>query len=94
MPCSCLLGQELARQLDERRAINADTTVWLLSKGPNRASAVTRLVAGVGLELRYNWNDETRATQVYRNTDDLAAAAKAKRDELVAAGWVDAPPHW
>jgi hypothetical protein len=46
------------------------------------------------LELRFLRNDDTRATQVYRSSDDLTAAANAKREELLAAGWVDAPPHW
>jgi hypothetical protein len=31
---------------------------------------------------------------MYRNSVELAAAATAKREELIAAGWVDAPPHW
>lgn len=77
-----------------RELMADDAVLWTLMKGPNRARAVTRSVPGVGIELRYNWNDETRATQVYRSTDDLAAAAKAKRKELLGAGWVDAPPHW
>jgi hypothetical protein len=72
----------------------AESVLWVLTKGPNRASAVTRLVPGVGVELRFLWNDDTRATQVDKNTDDLAVAAKTKREELITAGWVDAPPYW
>ena len=49
---------------------------------------------GVGIELRFLWNDDTRATQIYRDSVELAAAATAKRKELFAAGWADAPPHW
>ena len=71
-----------------------DRVLWMLTKGPNQARAAMRLVPGVGVELRFLWNDDTRATQVYKSTDDLAAAAKAKREELIATGWVDAPPHW
>jgi hypothetical protein len=71
-----------------------DATLWTLAKGTNRARAVSRAVPGVGIELRFLWNDDTRATQVYRTEAELAAAATAKREELIAAGWVDAPPHW
>ena len=45
------------------------------------------------MELRFIWNDDTRETQGYRNVIELAAAASAKREALLAAGWVDAPPH-
>jgi hypothetical protein len=45
-------------------------------------------------KLRFVWNGDTRATQLYRNSVELATAATAKREELIAAGWVDAPPHW
>lgn len=69
-----------------------DAVLWTLTKGEHRARAVTRSVPGVGVELRYIWNDDTRATQVYRNTVELAAAASAKREELIASGWVDVPP--
>ena len=71
----------------------ADATL-LPAKARNRARAVSRAVAGVGGELRFIWNDDTRSTQVYSNSVELAAAASAKREELIAAGWVDAPPHW
>jgi hypothetical protein len=71
-----------------------DAVLWTLTKGGSRAQAVTRAVPGVGVELRYLWNDDTRSTQVYRNTIELASAASAKREELLAAGWVDAPPSW
>jgi hypothetical protein len=56
--------------------------------------AVSRSVPGVGVEVRFIWNEDTRSTQVYRNAVELAGAASAKRAELVAAGWIDAPPHW
>jgi len=71
-----------------------DATLWTLAKGANRSCAVSRAVPGVGVELRFLWNDDTRSTQVYRNSVELAAAASAKRDELIAAGWTEAPPHW
>jgi len=70
-----------------------DATLWTLTKGDNRARAVSRSVPGVGVELRFIWNDDTRETQGYRNVIELAAAASAKREALLAAGWVDAPPH-
>ena len=71
-----------------------DATLWTLVKGEHRAQAVTRTIPGIGVELRFLWNDDTRATQVYRNTVELAQAASAKREELIAAGWRDMPPSW
>jgi hypothetical protein len=69
-----------------------DGNLWTLMKGENRARAMIRTVPGIGVELRFVWNDDTRATKVYRNSVELAAAASAKREELLAVGWVDAPP--
>ena len=63
-------------------------TLWTPTKGENRARAVSRSVPGVGVELRFIWNDDTRSTQVYRNVVELAAAANAKREQLRVAGWV------
>jgi hypothetical protein len=97
MLCTCAIGLELERRLDKRRAPAAagdEITLWTMTKGPNRARALTRQIPGVGVELRFVWNDDTRETKVYRNTDELAAAAIQKRDELIGRGWVDAPPHW
>ncbi len=71
-----------------------DATLWTLTKGPNRARAVSRSVPSVGVESRLVWNDDVRSTQVYRNVVELAAAASAKREELMASGWVDTPPSW
>jgi len=71
-----------------------DATLWTLTKGPNRARAVSRSVPGVGIDLRFLWNDDTRETKVYRDSLELATAANAKREELIVAGWTDAPPHW
>jgi hypothetical protein len=95
--CTCAIGLELERRLDKRRAPAAagdEITIWTLTKAGHFARAVTRTVPGIGVELRFVWDDDTRATQVYRNTVELAQAASAKREELIAAGWVDAPPHW
>ena len=74
--------------------MNDDTTLWTLTKGGSRARAIARKVPGIGIELRFLWNDDTRETRVYRNAVELAAAASQKRDELMARGWVDAPPMW
>jgi hypothetical protein len=72
-----------------------DTRIWGLVKGPHNARAVARQVPGVGIELRYLWNDEVRGTQVFRNSVELAEAASKKREELSAAGWIDQPmPTW
>jgi hypothetical protein len=60
-----------------------DATLRTLTKGQHRARAVARAVAGVGIELRFLWNDDTRATQVYSSRVELANAANAKREELL-----------
>ena len=60
-----------------------DATLWVFAKGANRVRAVSRAVHNVGVELRFLWNDDTRSTQVYRISVELAAAASAKREESV-----------
>ena len=76
------------RPVDGRNAVDT-------CEGRESRRAVSRAVPGVGIELRFLWNDDTRATQMYRTSVELAAAAAtAKREELHAAGWVGAPPHW
>ena len=47
------------------------------------ARAVSRSVPGVGVELRFIWNDDTRSTQIYRNVLELAAAASQEREDLI-----------
>jgi hypothetical protein len=69
-----------------------DKRVWALVKNAATARAMAREVAGVGIELRYYWNDELRQSKVYRNSVELAEAASTKREELLAAGWIDQPP--
>ena len=71
-----------------------DGVLWALTKGPNRARACFASCLESAWKLRYQWNDEVRSTQVYKDTDDLTTAAKAKREELIAAGWTEVPPHW
>lgn len=97
MLCTCPIGQDLEQRLDKRRAPAAtgDETLWTLTKAGSRARAVARKVLGVGIELRFLWNDDTRETKVYRNTDELAAAAGEKRAELIERGWIpELPPMW
>lgn len=64
-----------------------DETLWTLTTAGSRALAIARKVPGVGVELRFLWNDDTRETKVYRNVVDLAAAANQKREELIGRGW-------
>jgi hypothetical protein len=66
--------------------------LWTLAKGSDRASAITRTVQGVGIGLVYRCNDEVRESLTFANSVELAAAAGAKRKELLVSGWVDAPP--
>lgn len=68
-------------------ADTSDKTLWALSKGTQAAAAVLRKVDGVGLELRFVWNGELAHSQIYRDVQELLAAAKAKREELEARGW-------
>ena len=63
-----------------------DDSFWTLTKNGHMARAVMHHVPGVSIELRFVWNDDTRATQMYRTSVELAAAAAANREELVAAG--------
>ena len=53
----------------------SDETLWRLTKAGSQARAIARKVPGVGIELRLVWNDDTRRTQVYRTSVELAAAA-------------------
>ena len=69
----------------------SDLAVWTLTKNGHGAHAVAREIAGVGIELRYLWDDELRQSQVYRNSEALAEAANAKRDELIVNGWSEVP---
>ena len=95
MPCACEIGRDLERRLDERRAPAAngdDETLWTLAKAGSRARAVARRIPGIGVELRFLWNDDTRETKVYRSVTELAAAASQKREELIGRGWTDVPP--
>ena len=70
-----------------------DATLWTLTKGSRWARAESRPMPGVGVELRFVGDDDTRSTQIFQDVVVLAAAASAKRDELIASGWRDAPPH-
>ena len=69
----------------------SDERVWGLVKNGHTARAVARQVPGVGIELRYLWDDEFRQSQVFRNSVELAEAASKKREELMANGWIDQP---
>jgi hypothetical protein len=69
----------------------SDIAVWTLTKDGHGARAVAREIAGVGIELRYYWDEELRQSQVYRNGEELAAAASVKREQLIANGWTDVP---
>ena len=63
-----------------------DAMLWTPTKNGHGARAVAREIPGVGIELRYIWDDELRQSHRYRNKEELATAASAKRDELIANG--------
>ena len=47
-----------------------------------------RAIHGIGLELRYEWNAELRASQVFKSWGALEQAAREKRAKLECRGWV------
>jgi hypothetical protein len=51
--------------------ISAPWTLWTLSKNGNEATATARAIHAVGLELRFSWNGDLRASQVYRDLEPL-----------------------
>jgi hypothetical protein len=51
------------------------------------AAAAVRGVAGIGLELRLQYDGELRRLQVFRVVGELQARALEKRAELAARGW-------
>lgn len=53
------------------------------------AEAVIRLIDGLGTDLRYLHNGALRESRVYRDDAQLQATAAAKRNDLLAKGWVD-----
>jgi hypothetical protein len=62
--------------------------LWRLTKDGHSAEARVRPIEGIGLELRYEWNGDLRASQVFKSWDALEQAANEKRHELQANGWV------
>jgi len=63
--------------------------LWTLRKGEHTAEARVRAIDGIGLELRYEWNRDLRASQVFKTWAELEQAADEKRRELEAKGWGD-----
>ena len=53
-------------------------------KGRQRAEAVVRVIHGMGIDLRYLWNGDLRDSQLYRDDEQLQAAAAKMRDGLLA----------
>jgi hypothetical protein len=46
-----------------------------------------RTIDGIGLELRYEWDGDLRASQIFKSWDVLEQAADEKRRELDGRGW-------
>jgi hypothetical protein len=46
-----------------------------------------RPIEGIGVELRYHWDDELRVSQMFKSWEALEAAVTEKRQELEARGW-------
>jgi hypothetical protein len=62
--------------------------LWRLTKGGHTAEARVRAIDGIGLELRYEWDGDLRASQVFKAWAALEESANEKRRELHANGWV------
>jgi hypothetical protein len=45
--------------------------LWTLRKGDHTAEARVRAIDGIGLELRFEWNGDLRASQVFKGWDEL-----------------------
>jgi hypothetical protein len=86
-------GAKVRQQRDAQHPPSPrDRVLWCLMKGQQRAEAVVRLIDGLGTDLRYLWNGDLRASQVYRNDVTLHSEAAKMREGLIGRGWVDAPP--
>jgi hypothetical protein len=44
-------------------------------------------IDGVGVELRYEWNGDSRSSEIFKTWKELEAAAEDKRRDLEASGW-------
>lgn len=61
--------------------------LWVLTKNGHTATARVKAIDGVGLELRYEWDGDLRASQVFKSWEELGVASGEKRRELEAKGW-------
>ncbi len=59
--------------------------LWKLMKGDSHRGGA-RAIAGIGLELRFEWNGDLRASQAFKGWDELEQMASVKRAELEARG--------
>jgi len=66
---------------------SAERSLWTLTKDGHTAEARARVIDGVGLELRFLWDGELRASDVKREPADVERVAAEKRAELEARGW-------
>lgn len=73
--------------------MTSEETLWRLVKAGRHVFAIARHIPGVGVELRFLWDDEVRDTRVFRSSIALAEAASRKREELRADGWVEQAPR-
>jgi hypothetical protein len=66
-------------------------TLWTLQKGGKIARADVREIEGVGLELRYVWDDELMQSFLFKDGTDLLKEAQIKRFDLLERGWIVLP---
>src|SRR6187399_1283354 len=75
------------RKLSAEPPVTSAQPLWRLVKDGHVAEARVRPIEGIGVELRYHWDDELRVSQVFTAWEALEAAAAEKRRELESRGW-------
>ncbi len=66
-------------------------TLWTLRYKSHTVEAQQHVLPGTGFDLRYLIDGELRETELFKGTDGgtkSALIALAKRDQLLAKGWV------
>jgi hypothetical protein len=61
--------------------------LWTLTKGTHSATAHVKAIDGVGLELRFMIDGESRHSQLFRDWQLLEQAAREKRADFEERGW-------
>jgi hypothetical protein len=60
-----------------------EVVLWTLEKAGHKARAATKAIAGVGIELRFLWNNDLRQSQVL--SQRRRTRRRGRREEARAA---------